>query len=318
MPETPTIDQLRALVLLADTGSVSAAADRLGDRQPTVSRRLRDFHNRWPLLETHGSSVTFTPKGTAVLPAIRELVRQYDHLKACLADKTEAPALITVAVGTSASQFFLPGAIARMKERHPDLEIQTRVARGEDRIRGVSEGIFDLAVLSHNELQIEPQKHGLELTELPKQDLCVIVKKDSPEGKQLQNVLAGQRVPLGKLAGWTLIGLDEHSGVRRQIEYAFTAAGKRPRFSVQAGGWLGVKEYANHGLGVGIVPLSILSLEDHDHLVIRRLDTTLQLAYSIIHRRSTSNRFVNDFIKQLKAAGKDHEETIRRRWNSVL
>ena len=73
--EHPSIEELRTLVLLAETGSVSEAAERLGVKQPVASVRLKAFRQGEPLVRTRGNQVEITVQGQAVLPAIRELLR---------------------------------------------------------------------------------------------------------------------------------------------------------------------------------------------------------------------------------------------------
>lgn len=318
MAENPSIDQLRAFLLLADTGSVSRAAKRLGDTQPTVSRRLRDFYRRPALLCKRGNVVQLTAEGHAAVSAVRTLLRQYDHMKQYLAAKAEAPSVLTVAVGTSGSRFFLPRAMAAMRAACPDVEIQTRVVRGEERVRGVSEGRFDLAVVSHTPAQIDPNRLGLVVSELPPQELCVIASKETPEAGELRKRLAGHRIPLSKLADWPLVGLDARSGVRRQIESALRGRKLRARFCAEAGGWLGIKEYVRQGIGVGLVPLAVLSPEDLAALEARRLDRDVQVVYHVIYRAGSTDPHVAQLVEEIDSAAQRHQQDVDRTWSRIL
>lgn len=323
--EHPSIEALRALVLLADTGSVSEAAERLGVKQPVVSNRLKFFRSGEPLLRTRGNQVEFTEKGQAALPAIRELVRRYDHLKQYLAGKREAPNLLRIATGSSASQFYLARAIALLRERLPDWKIETQVARGENRILGVADGTYDLAVVSHDRLQIETllhAAHGTEHTvaigELGRQPLCVIARTSTEEAESLRPVLAGHQVPLEMLCRWRIVGLDRQSGVRRQIEQRFATSDDRPQFGSEAGGWLAVKEYVRQGLGVGLVPLALLSREDSERFVIRRLASDIFIGYRLIHRQGSDNLGLTEMKNTLHQAAEEHQTELDRTWSGLI
>jgi DNA-binding transcriptional LysR family regulator len=325
--EHPSIEELRALVLFADTGSVSEAAERLGVKQPVASVRLKVFRKGEPLLRTRGNQVEITDKGQAALPAIRELLRRYDHLKQYLAGKREAPNVLRVATGSSGSQYYLPRALAIMRKRQPDWEIETQVARGERRILAVAEGAVDLAIVSHDALQIEMTLHSrygnrlrLEVSQLARQPLCVIGRKDSLEAGQLQVVLRGQQVPLKMLCRWRLVGLDRQSGVRRQIEQKFATSKQRPQFGGEVGGWLAVKEYARQGLGVGLVPLALMSREDATDFVIRLLSSEVFIQYSLIHRSQpdAGNAGLDALQAALHESAAQHQAELDRRWSGKV
>jgi len=322
--ETPAIEDLRLLVSVVESGSETGAAKLFGVKQPSVARRLKVFKGKQPLLTSDGA-IQLTAKGQKLLPSIRELLRQYDQLKGCIAAKQETPQILSIATGASASQYYLPAAIAKMRKLAPDLEIEVHATRGSERITGVVNGDFDLAIVSHDRLQIkmaQTEKRGarpeLVVKDLARQPLCVIAAKASAEAEQLSVILAGQEVPLEMLIRLPLIGLDRSSGIRRQLERAFANRSDRLRFGMNAAGWLAVKEYAKHVLGVGILPLGLLSREDIEDLVIRRLPSELCIRHYLVHRKDATNPYLSDMKTSLAEAAKVHEEELLRRWNQVI
>jgi DNA-binding transcriptional LysR family regulator len=66
-------------------------------------------------------------------------VRRYDHVKQYLGGRREVPCVLRIATGASASQYYLPRALAILRQRLPDWEIETHVSRGEQRILAVAE-----------------------------------------------------------------------------------------------------------------------------------------------------------------------------------
>jgi DNA-binding transcriptional LysR family regulator len=324
--EHPSIEELRTLVLLAETGSVSEAAARLGIKQPVASGRLKVFREGDPLLQTRGNQVDLTDKGHAALPAIRDIVLRFDHLKQFLANRRERPQVLRVATGSSASQYYLPRALASMRQQLPNWEIETRVARGEQRILAVADGTVELAIVSHDPLQIELALHAahgngvrLAVSQLARQQLCVIARKHSVEADQLHDVLQGQYVPLKMLCRWRLVGLDRHSGVRHQIERKFATSNERPRFGGEVGGWLAIKEYARQGLGVGLMPLAMLTREDANDFVLRQLSPEIFIEYSLIRSPSEiTNEGVDALQAALLQAACEHQLELDRLWSGRL
>jgi DNA-binding transcriptional LysR family regulator len=140
----------------------------------------------------------------------------------------------------------------------------------------------------------------------------VIAARASADAEQLSGILAGQEVPLEMLSRLPLIGLDRSSGIRRQIERAFANYREPIRFGVNAAGWLAVKEYAKHGLGVGILPLGLLSREDADELVVRRLPSEVCICHYLIHRKDATSPYLKDMKASLAEAAKQHQETVQR------
>ncbi len=94
----------------------------------------------------------------------------------------------------------------------------------DDRGRGVVKETLDAALVTHSPLQIEAiarwawtSRAELQIDHLADLPLCVIAGRNSPLAQPLQNVLAGQIVPVELLVELPLAGLDRESGIRRQI-----------------------------------------------------------------------------------------------------
>ncbi len=318
--KTPTIEDYRGLVAFADTGSVTAGAKFLGVKQPVLTRRLNLFKGRDPLLVTRGNRMDLTDKGLAVLPLIRQLVQQFDEITDFVSSRRSQPRVLRIAIGASASQLFLPRAIKQLtgQKRFQGIEVQTQIIRGSERITGVAEGRFDLAILSHDPLQINLSNKLLVIRELARQTMCVVAHKDSDEAQQLRRILRGQAVPVHLLARWTMVGLDDQSGLRRQLERAFVSRNDALNFGSQAGGWLGMKEFARQGLGVGLVPLTLLSETDLEDLEIRRLDPGIGVTYQLIHRKKPADEIVETMKTYLLDSAKQLNKEVERRWDRKI
>lgn len=96
-----TLDQLRMLVKIADTGSVLAAAEALHRTQPTVSVGIRRLENSLglTLLSRDQYRATLTSHGEAVCRLARLVLQQADtlrHLAATLASGCEAHLRIAI------------------------------------------------------------------------------------------------------------------------------------------------------------------------------------------------------------------------------
>ncbi|MEG2804819.1 LysR family transcriptional regulator [Stenotrophomonas sp.] len=87
------IDLLRTFVRIVESGSLSAAAARLGTTQPTVSRRLQALERLFGLhllqRSTHG--MTLTEDGQRCFAHARSLVDEWEAIQADLRGEVEVP-----------------------------------------------------------------------------------------------------------------------------------------------------------------------------------------------------------------------------------
>lgn len=281
----PTIEELRTLLALADAEEQGAVAKSLGVDKSVVSRRLAVFREAADLLEPHGPR--FTDRGREALPVVREIVRLYDEFGRWFHKRSEATRVLVVATGSFGAIRYLPRAVARFTERHPDWRVRVHVCRGRDRVRGVADRLYDLAVLTHTEDQIrfalpEGQRAGIRVEELASEELVAVAAAGSEFGTFLGK--QPDPVALAALAGTELVGLDDQSGVRRAVEAAARQDGARLTFGPPAAGWLAAKEYARAGLGVALLPRGAARPEDTAGLVVRRVGGSVRVTDRVVYR----------------------------------
>ena len=82
MPEPLDIRHLRYFLAVAEAGSFSRAADRLGISQPSVSQQMRDLETglRVPLFQRRGKRILLTPRGLIFQEHARALLHQVENL----------------------------------------------------------------------------------------------------------------------------------------------------------------------------------------------------------------------------------------------
>jgi len=80
MQEPLEIRHLRYFLAVAEAGSFSRAADRLGISQPSVSQQMRDLETglRVPLFQRRGKRILLTPRGLIFQEHARSILRQLE------------------------------------------------------------------------------------------------------------------------------------------------------------------------------------------------------------------------------------------------
>ena len=140
-------DLMRSFLALADTGSVTAAADRLGRTQSAVSMQLRRLEETLgqPLFARLPRGVALTPRGEQLMPYARRVVSLLDEAATALREK---PLIGPVRIGIpdEYAESVLPRALAAFSERHPAVEVKVRCDFSAPQYAALEEDELDLAV----------------------------------------------------------------------------------------------------------------------------------------------------------------------------
>jgi DNA-binding transcriptional LysR family regulator len=126
---SPSLDWslLPGVLAVADHGSLSAAARRVGLSQPTLGRQIRAAEDALggTLFDRHARGLSPTPLMQGLLPHLRRMA------EAAQALKLQAEGQVSAETGTlrlTASQlvssFLLPPILARFRETHPGLAVE--------------------------------------------------------------------------------------------------------------------------------------------------------------------------------------------------
>jgi DNA-binding transcriptional LysR family regulator len=140
------IDMMRAFAQVAQEGSFTAAARRLGLSTRLVSKYVAELEGRLgaQLLRRTTRSVSLTDVGAACLDRCRALVEQFDELDTAARERHGAlsgPIRMTAPTGFGATR--LAEALAPFLASHPAVTVELRLS--DARLSLVEEGL-DLAV----------------------------------------------------------------------------------------------------------------------------------------------------------------------------
>ena len=120
-------DLLRSFLAVAETGSVTLAADRIGRTQSAVSmqiKRLEDSLSQ-PLFHRQPRGVSLTPRGEQLMPYARRVTRLLDEAATALREKPlDGP--VRIGIPDEYAGTVLPRALAIFSERHPQVEVTVR------------------------------------------------------------------------------------------------------------------------------------------------------------------------------------------------
>ena len=141
-------DLMRSFLAVADSGSVTAAADRLGRTQSAVSlqiKRLEDSLGQ-PLFERQARGVALTPRGEQLVPYARRVVALLEEAAIALREKPLAGP-VRVGISDEYSGTVLPRALAAFDERHEGVQVSVRVDHSAAQIAALEADEIDIGVI---------------------------------------------------------------------------------------------------------------------------------------------------------------------------
>lgn len=148
MPAPLDSDLMRSFLAVADLGSVTAAADRLGRTQSAVSlqiKRLEDSLGQ-PLFQRLARGVALTARGEQLLPYARRVVALLNEAAVAIREK---PLVGPVRVGIpdEYSGSVLPRALAAFDEQHEGVQVSVMVGHSAAQLAALEADEIDLAVI---------------------------------------------------------------------------------------------------------------------------------------------------------------------------
>ena len=271
------------VMLLQSEGDAARAAEALGINQPSMSKRLASLQHagrllRRPWLERIGKHWRPTEEGRRVLPAVEELLRRYEQLTAFV--ETAVQPGLSFACGQEALTAFVLAAVDRFHREQPGVKVRLATRRGEQRIEGVANGLLDLALVTHDQDQVRAiARRPLVVEDLLDDPLVLACAEKSAWAGSFAR-LPEKGVQGRALAGLPLVLQDRDSGIRKLFESRLREAGLLGQIdvTVEVGGWGAVLACIEAGLGVGLLPRSVVNRSG------RLLARTLQGALTPPHR----------------------------------
>jgi DNA-binding transcriptional LysR family regulator len=129
-----TTARLRALVAVAETGSVRAAARRLVVTESAVSAAIAALTREvgTPLVEREGRGLRLTGAGNAFAGYARTILGLHEEaLAAARGDLDPERGRVRVAAVTTAGEHVLPASLAVFLARHPQVDLRLEVGTSE-------------------------------------------------------------------------------------------------------------------------------------------------------------------------------------------
>lgn len=207
---------MRSLLAVAETGTITAAAERLGLTQPALSRRIQQLEEdlSTTLLTRGRKGATLTASGALAEQEARVLVARYEGLRTRIGDLQGLDTgTVRLGGGATAIEFLVPPAIAAFQRQHPGIRFQVKEAGSHEIEQDVVNGALELGLVT------QPVFHASDLSAEPLfNDRIVLVAHAS------HPLASREFVAVGELAGRTLVGFEGGSAIRKIVDDALWRA----------------------------------------------------------------------------------------------
>ncbi len=120
-------NQLKAFLETAETGSLSAAARKLGLTQPTLSRQVAAIEQRMgvTLFERVGKAMALTPTGLDLLEHARAMGAAAEALRLAATGRSQAVGgVVSVSATDAVAARLLPPLVRQLREKEPGITIE--------------------------------------------------------------------------------------------------------------------------------------------------------------------------------------------------
>ena len=258
-PMNLTLRQLEILVAIGDTLSLTAAAEKLGVSQPSVSETLRRVEGELGcrLVDRTTRQLALTYEGQHVVASAREAMRSLAGTFEAIARRGDSMrGRLSVAALPSAVCTLLPPALRAFRDRYPGIAVAVRDALQERAMAMLQDGSVDLVIAGRPDGQA-----AFAFEEIASDRLMLVVSRRHP--------LSGRgSVDWSELAPFDFIAMSPSSSVRRFTDAGFIHADLPAAPAYEVDQISCAAALAAAGLGVTVLPTMTFAMFNADELAM--------------------------------------------------
>ncbi|APW43441.1 LysR family transcriptional regulator [Rhodoferax saidenbachensis] len=282
--------QLRLVLALAETGSVSAAARVMHVTQPTASMQLKEVADilGMPIFEVVARKLYLTAIGEELARTARTLSDEWNVFEQQVeALKGHQRGKLRIAV-VSTAKYFVPRLLGTFCKRYPEIDVSLEVLNRDGVVGRLKGNLDDIYVMS-----TPPADMDLVQEVFMPNPLVAICASSNPLAKRKDLVLAD-------LAPQRFILREEGSGTRMAIDRFFKKEKFRPSLRLELGSNEAIKESVAGGLGMSIVSIHALHGRSKEHgvSVLNVEGLPIQSSWHIVYPKGKKLSPIADIFRQ--------------------
>jgi DNA-binding transcriptional LysR family regulator len=291
------MEMLHYLTMLLKHGNFTKAAKDLYISQPYLTQAIKKVEEELgtEIINRKVSPLQLTESGKVYYEYLASIEDQQNLLKAKL-DKLNHPEqkILKIGILSSLGTYLLPRFLPEYLEKYPDVLIDLHEDFPENNEKNCLDGKLDFFI-GQNPETVSPK---LNIHSCGLQKYYALIPKSSPLYQKDQTILK-KSISLKKILQSPLVLTKRGSAVRRQIDYLLQKYHIEPNIIIQSSNIFTTKELAKNGIGVTIIPESVLSpFEEGTFNIYPIKQELLSLGYFITYSsKKRLTDFEVDFVK---------------------
>ena len=247
-----TLNQLQNFLKIAQTQSVTKAAEELHLTQPAVSIQLKNFQQQFDiaLTEVVSRKIYITDFGKEIAIAAENIINQVNAINnKTMAFKGQLTGRLKISV-VSTGKYVMPFFLSKFMKQHAGIELLMDVTNKNKVIESIENNEVDFALVS-----ILPKNMHIEKMDLLQNKLYLVGNEsiDFNYGKVSKDFF--EKLPL--------IFREKGSGTRQSMEHFISSKGLNVIKKMELTSNEAVKQALLAGLGCSIMPLIGIKNELH-------------------------------------------------------
>ena len=237
--------QLEIIRAIADTGSFTAAGEKLHVSQSAISRQILLLEEELgePVFHRIGRRIRITPAGESLLQLSHRVFRDLQETVSTISDKRESlSGTMRLVGGMTVCLYVFPALLAEVRRVHPHLDMKVTVGSAERSIAMLRSGAGDLGMIT---LPVE----ATDLVSVPvlEEELLLITYPAHPLAKK-------KSITPADLDKQDFVLFETGSITRRLVESFFAREGVEAEINMETENVEIIKAMVRNGLGISIIP----------------------------------------------------------------
>lgn len=288
--------QLTYFRKVAETRSLSRAAEELFITQPAVSKQIKALEDelRERLFDRIGKKIFLTRAGEVLFAHVDRILRSVDEAKTAVKDlAAECSGELVIGTSDHISIHRLPDVLKACITAFPKIDLKLRCHRSETILDMVAKNQIDLGVIT---LQTTPQHMIAKV--IWKDPMSLVV----PAGHPLAST---RRIRLKEVIPYGLILTETSTETRTMVDNIFAARGLSPNVAMEVAYIETIKSLVRTGLGIAILPDKAIETETKNGTLVRLsiTDATFSRDLGVVYLKDKFlSRPAIEFLKLLEQA----------------
>jgi DNA-binding transcriptional LysR family regulator len=297
--------QLEIIRAIADSGSFTAAGEKLHVSQSAISRQIILLEEELgePVFHRIGRRIRITPAGESLLQLSHRVFQDLQETVSSISDKRESlRGTMRLVGGMTVCLYVFPALLAEVRRIHPHLDLKITVGSAERSIAMLRSGAGDLGMIT---LPVE----ATDLISVPvlEEELLLITYPTHALAKK-------KSIAPADLGEQAFVLFETGSITRQLVENFFTRESIRPEIIMETENVEIIKAMVRHGLGISIIPWQAAAADVRaGHLFCSRIagHSLVRQTGWLYPKMSRLPRTVSEVVKVFDSVRPELEAAVR-------